>query len=52
MRTSDYGMVVALIHPLSSQVGVNMWYKVEWFEHNNHTSMEEDWLLTKVEPNV
>ena len=52
MRTSDYGMVVALVRPLSSQVGVNMWYKVEWFEHNNHTSMEEDWLLNKVEPNV
>lgn len=51
MQTNDYGMVIALVHPLSSQVGVNMWYKVEWFGYN-HTSMEEDWLLNKVEPNV
>ena len=51
MRTDDCGIIVALVHPLSSQEGVNMWYKVEWFGYN-HTSMEENWLLNKVEPNV
>ena len=51
MRTNDCGIIVALVHPLSSQKGIDMWYKVEWFGHN-HTSMEENWLLNKVEPNV
>lgn len=52
MRTNDYGIVVALIHPLSSQVGVNMWYKVEWFGEGNHRSTEENWVLAKVEADV
>ena len=51
MRTNDYGIILALIHPLSSQEGINMWYKVEWFGYN-HISTEEDWLLNKVTPNV
>ena len=54
MRTDDCGIIIKLINPNSTQderLGVKMWYKVEWFNDGVQT-IQEDWLLNKVTPDV